>query len=194
MSTAVILAGGESRRMRRDKLALRFGKQTLLESAVDRFSRCFDTVWVSVADPEKYAGVPARRIVDIYPGCGPIGGLHAALVNTGDEGVFLVAADMPFADPEAAKRIVELTGDCDISLTVDRRSRYEPLFAFYRKTVSKQVEAVILSGDYKIAALAPKVRTRIVTAGELGGLWTEKLLLNINYPEDYERLVADNAP
>jgi molybdopterin-guanine dinucleotide biosynthesis protein A len=194
MSTAVILAGGESRRMQRDKLALRFGKQTLLESAVDRFSRCFDTVFISVADPEKYAGVAASRITDIFTGCGPIGGLHAALKKTSEDGVFLVAADMPFADPEAARRIIELAGDCDIGLTVDRRSRYEPLFAFYRKSILEQVEAAIVSGNYKIAALAPKVRTRIVTAGELGRLWNDKLLLNINYPEDYERLLIENTP
>ncbi len=194
MSTAVILAGGESRRMQRDKLSLRVGKQTLLESAVGRFSNVFDTVLVSVADPDKYAQVKARKVIDIHKGCGPISGLHASLLTTEDDGIFLVAADMPFADPNAAKRIMELAGDCDISLMVDRRMRYEPLFAYYRKTILSQVEAAISEGNYKLANLFDKVRVQIVSEAELGGLWNEKLLLNINYPEDYERLLIENKP
>ncbi len=194
MSTAVILAGGESRRMQRDKMALRFGSLTLLESAVDRYSRCFDNIYISVADPHKYHEVKARRIVDIKKGCGPIGGLYSALKTVEDDGLFLVAADMPFADPEAAKRIVELAGGSDICLTVDRRARYEPLFAYYSKTILEYVEKAIDAGNYKIAALFEKVRPRVVNNSELGGLWNEKLLLNINYPEDYERLLNENAP
>ena len=193
MSTAVILAGGESRRMQQDKMALKFGRQTLLESAVERFSKSFDTVLISVADPAKYPEIKARRVVDIVKGCGPIGGLYASLMNTNEEGIFLVAADMPFADPEAAKRIMELVGDCDICLTVDSRLRYEPLFTYYKKTLLKQVEDAVASGNYKLAALMDKAKLRIVTKAELGSLWDEKLLLNINYPEDYERLRSENV-
>ena len=193
MSTVVILAGGESRRMQQDKMALRFGEKTLLESAVARFSCCFDTVIISIADPCKYPEINVRRIVDIRKGCGPIGGLYSALMTTDEEGIFLVAADMPFADPEAARRIMELAGDCDICLTLDRSSRYEPLFAYYRKTALEQVENAISAGNYKLSALAEKVRLRIVAEAELGGLWDEKILFNINYPEDYERLLDENA-
>ncbi len=69
MSTAVVLAGGESRRMQRDKLALRFNGETLLASAVRRFSQSFDEVWLSVADPKKYGDIKAPRVADIYKGC-----------------------------------------------------------------------------------------------------------------------------
>ena len=50
----------------------------------------------------------------------------------------------------------------------------------------------LTSGNYKLAALFDKIRLRVVTKEELGGLFTEKLLLNINYPEDYERLLREN--
>ncbi|NLA87867.1 MAG: NTP transferase domain-containing protein, partial [Clostridiales bacterium] len=62
MSTAVILAGGQSRRMKRDKLALPFGRGSLLASVVSRFSEFFDTVYLSVADAEKYPEIHAVRI------------------------------------------------------------------------------------------------------------------------------------
>lgn len=191
MSTAVILAGGESRRMMRDKLALPFGASSLLASAVSRFSANFDTVCVSVAEAGKYPEIDACHIADIYKGCGPMGGLHAALKHTGSDGVFLVAADLPFADPRAAIRIMELCASYDVCVMTDNRTRYEPLFGYYKKNMLMHVEDALKTGNYKIAALFDKVKLRIVTKDELGSLWNEKLLLNINYPEDYERLLGE---
>lgn len=191
MNTAVILAGGESRRMQRDKMELRFKTGSFLESAVKRFSACFDEVYISVADPEKYPDIEAKRLVDEWKGCGPIAGLHSGLKNTEAEGIFLVAADLPYADPLAAKRMIELAGDSDICITADSASRFEPLFGYYKKSVLPHVVTALQAGDYKIAALLDKARLRIVTKSELGSLWNEKLLLNINYPEDYERLMRE---
>lgn len=191
MSTAVVLAGGESRRMKQDKMELRLGKESFLESAVNRFSKCFETVWLSVADPGKYPGVTVPRLVDVYKGCGPMAGLHAALRNTVEDGAFLVAADLPFANPEAAKRIIELAGDADVCLLADERGRHEPLFAYYRKTILPHVEATLEAGNYKLAGLFDKVKVRVVNKEELGGFWDDKLLLNINYPEDYSKLMGE---
>lgn len=189
MSTAVILAGGESRRMKRDKMQLMLGDETFLQSAVNRFNACFDNVFVSVGDPNKYSGIRAEMLTDIYKGCGPMSGLHAALKRTGDEGVFLIAADMPYTNPLAAKRMIELAGSHDICLMESGASRFEPLFGYYSQNILPVVENALQTGNYKIAELLDKVSLRLVTASELGDLWNEKLLLNINYPEDYEKLI-----
>jgi molybdopterin-guanine dinucleotide biosynthesis protein A len=190
MSIAVVLAGGSSRRMKRDKLELPYDGMTMLESAVNRFSACFDKVFISVADPLKYPEVKAERVVDIYKGCGPLAGLHAALLKTDGDGVFLVAADLPFADPKAALKIMELTGSNDAGLMVDTAGRYEPLFGYYRKSLLPLIEQALSDGDYKIAALLPQAQIRVVTGRDLGNLWNDKLLSNINYPEDYSSLVG----
>jgi molybdopterin-guanine dinucleotide biosynthesis protein A len=191
--TAVILAGGESRRMQRDKLALLFGGQSLLASAVRRFSGCFDQVWLSVNDPGKYSDIKAPRIVDVYRGCGPMGGLHAALAEAAGDGVFLVAADLPYADPRAALKIMELTGDADVGLMTDGQGRYEPLFAYYKKSVLPHAESALKAGQYKLSQLLEQLRLRCVTPAELGNLWSDRLLLNINYPQDYEKLIAGGS-
>lgn len=189
MSTAVILAGGKSRRMKKDKMELLIGNETFLQSAVNRFNGCFDNVFVSVGDPIKYSGISAEMLADIYKGCGPMSGLHAALKQTEEDGVFLVAADMPYADPLAAKRIIELAGSNDICLMASGSSRFEPLFGYYSQNILPLVENALQSGNYKIADLLDKASLRLVTTAELGNLWNEKLLLNINYPEDYEKLI-----
>jgi molybdopterin-guanine dinucleotide biosynthesis protein A len=193
VSTAVILAGGESRRMQKDKMALPYGASSLLAASVSRFGALFDTVYLSVADGSKYPEIEARRLIDIYKGCGPMAGLHAGLAGTDEDGVFLVAADLPFADPGVAMRIIELSKGFDVCVTIDRESRYEPLFAYYRKTTLPLLERALQAGDYKLVSFLDRVSLRVVTAEELGSLWHEKLLLNINYPADYEKLIRENA-
>ena len=189
METAVvILAGGRSRRMGRDKLALTLGGQTLLESAVSRFSEGFSNVFLSVADEKKYPGVQVRRVVDVLPGAGPLSGLHAALTNLPYEGVFLVAADLPYATASAAKKMIELGGEKEACVIRLPGGKLEPLFAYYSKALLPRCKDLIKSGDNRMSEIILSADTRYVTPNELGELWDEKLIFNINYPEDYEKV------
>ncbi|NLL39984.1 MAG: molybdenum cofactor guanylyltransferase [Clostridiales bacterium] len=189
MNTAVILAGGKSRRMGRDKLKLPFRGKTLLEAAVERFSRNFDNVYVSVADTNKYPYVNARKIEDIYKGCGPLAGLHATLKQTDDEGVFLVAADLPFSDPMAAKKIIQLAGEHDAAMLLDEQGRYEPLFAYYKKSILPAIETLLENGEYRMIRALETFSLRKLTKEDLGSFWNDNLLLNINLVDDYKKLM-----
>ena len=189
MSAVVILAGGKSRRMGRDKLKLSLDGRTLLESAVDRFKEVFEDVYLSVADETKYPEIQLRRIVDILPGAGPLSGLHAALTSLPGDGVFFVAADLPFACPLAAKRLIELCGESDACIIRNPDGRLEPLFGYYRKTILPLCEKAIKSGDYRVFEILLNAKTQFAAPDELGELWDEKLIVNINFPEDFEKLL-----
>jgi len=188
MCAVVILAGGNSRRMGRDKLELPMGGLSLLESALNRFSEVFEDIYISVADDAKYPNVVARRIVDIVPGAGPLSGLHAALKVLPDDGVFLVAADLPYADPNAAKRIIELCGEKDACIIRLPDGRLEPLFGYYRRILLQPCEKALQSGDYRLTEILLSAESRFVEPRELGALWDDRLIMNINYPDDYEKL------
>lgn len=193
MSAAVILAGGKSRRMGRDKLGLTIGGRTLLESAVIRFAAEFDDVYISVADAEKYPEIDARRVVDVHPGAGPLSGLHAALTTIPEDGVFLVAADLPDSSPRAAMRMIELCGGADACVIKQPDGLLEPLFGYYKKTLLRRCEDMLLSGERRMTELLSMSDTRYVSPTELGGLWDERMLRNINYPADYEKILNECA-
>ena len=188
MSAAVILAGGKSSRMGRDKLDLFVDGRTLLESVVSRFSMVFDDVYLSLADAGKYPEIKANRIVDVIPGMGPMSGLHAALSALPDDGAFLVAADLPYASPQAAKRMIELCQNHDACIIRLPDGRLEPLFGYYRKSLLGLCGKALKSGNNRMTVLFEGTDVRFVAPGELGTLWDEKLILNVNYPEDYEKL------
>ena len=188
MSVAVILAGGKSRRMGRDKLSLQIDGLSMLESAAERFSAAFEQVYLSVADEKKYPDVILPRILDIFPDAGPMSGLHAALSTLSAPGVFLVAADLPFSSPEAALKIIELCGEHEACVVRLPNGKLEPLFGYYKSSLLGACENALEAGNYKMTALLPQDTTRFVEVSELGDLWSERLIKNINYPEDYEKL------
>lgn len=185
MSTIAVMAGGRSSRMGEDKLMLTLGGETLLDRAVREYSSRFDTVLLSVADAGKY-DTAAEPVEDIYPGCGPLGGLHAVLLRTEDEGVFIAAADMPFATAEAAEKLIALCGDAEACVPLDADGRPEPLFAYYKKCLAGRAEENLRQGRRAMRSLLAQARVRTVPAAELG---VPRLLENLNTPEEYRRAV-----
>jgi molybdopterin-guanine dinucleotide biosynthesis protein A len=185
--TVVILAGGQSRRMGRDKLQLTLAGETLLDRALRRWGEAFPRVLVSVAGPERFPELGDRRVFDAFPGAGPLAGLHAGLLRAGED-VFLTGADMPFASPEKALALASLCGEADACCLTDDAGRWEPLFAFYRPAVLPKAEALLSSGRRSMGALLASVRLREVRPAELGEGPDSLLTRNVNNPEDYEKL------
>ena len=116
--TAVILAGGQSRRMGRDKLLLPLSGERLLDRAVRRYGEVFPRVLVSVSGPERYPELGEMRVFDVFPGAGPLAGLHAGLLAAEDD-VFLTGGDMPFSSPEKALELINSAMETDPGLDYD---------------------------------------------------------------------------
>ena len=138
--TVVILAGGQSIRMGRDKLALSVAGETMLQRALRRYEAVFPRVLVSVAGPEKFPELGEKRVFDRFPGAGPLAGLHAGLMAAGED-VFLTGGDMPFSSPEKALLLASLCGEAEACVLTDPDGRWEPLFGFYRVSVLPKAEA-----------------------------------------------------
>ena len=96
--SAVILCGGKSRRMGTDKAMLtREGTPNavrLLNALSGEDSPCTE-VWLSIGTGESYPDIHAQKISDRYPGCGPMGGLEAALTVCREEYLFVTPVDTP---------------------------------------------------------------------------------------------------
>ena len=188
MKTAILLAGGRSSRMGRDKLMLPQNGATVLERAVERFSRVFDRVCVSVDRPGRYPQIGADHVADVYQDCGPLSGIHAGLRACGPDGAFFAAADLPFSDPDLAVRLIEACPeDCLICVAAGPDGRPEPLFGYYRTAAADAAEELLKSGDYRIRGLFARCPTRImdIGAGESGLAFA-----NVNTPEEYAALLG----
>ena len=186
--TTVILTGGRSRRMGRDKGNLPVGEGTLLERMIGRWTGVFDAVAVSVGEGERPLPAGVTALLDRHPGAGPMAGLEAALAELETDAVFLTAVDMPFGDAALARWMAERMGQADVCTIRRGGGRPEPLFALYRKSCLPAITRSLEAGRRSfVQGLFPFVEVEQVGDEELAAFDLERSLFNANFPEEWER-------
>jgi len=186
--SAFILAGGQSTRMGRDKALVTIGGRTLLERVLESARAVTDDVRI-VGDPAKYAAF-APTIPDIFPGCGPLAGIHAALRTSDREVNLILAVDVPFVTAELLRYLIDRAEELPMSLaTVVRTTNgWQPLCAVYRREFAELAEKSMRGGRYKIDALFDASGTRVIVEEELHAAgFSEGLFRNLNTPEELEK-------
>jgi molybdenum cofactor guanylyltransferase len=187
-ATGVILAGGKSRRMGRDKLPLMVGGKPLLDRVhLTLASRCDE---ILVVGEGGYSPAGARYISDLRPGRqGPLAGIEAGLLAARHRAVFVAAGDMPFLTADLAGYLLGLLSDDVPAVVPYTGSRVHPLCAAYGREVRPAVSAAL---DRRIRPVRELLEdlpgVRFVREEELRWFGNPDLLLtNVNSPEDLER-------
>ena len=171
-----ILAGGQSRRMGRDKSQLLLDTRTFTERISDTLRQVTDSLTIMRADQ------------DIYPNWGALGGLHAALAACKREWAIVVACDLPFVTAQLLNYLASLRDRHDTVVPVQADERPQPLCGLYRiQPCLPRATELIETGHRRPLDLLELVNTRWVPFTELRNLdRAEKFFVNINTPEDYD--------
>ncbi len=144
-ATGIILAGGKSSRMGRDKLTLEVGGRPLI-------SRVHDALVPSCGEIILVGNGPdvtnARRVGDLREGReGPLAGLEAGLGAASSPWVFVVAGDMPFVPPGLVRFLLDRLRSRGLRAVVPRHAgRVHPLCAAYDRGVLADVSRLLDSG------------------------------------------------
>jgi molybdenum cofactor guanylyltransferase len=176
---AVLLAGGRGLRMGADKALLDIHGKPLIERLVDVFSQTFDEVIVSAADAGSYPFLKVPVIPDSILNAGPLGGILSGLSAARHDICFVVACDIPEADPLLVARLLEHLRDHDAAVPRYPNGHIEPLFAVYRKSLLPSIRRVLDAGGRKIRDI---YRDAKVLYLELG---PNEKIVNLNTPEDF---------
>lgn len=189
----IILAGGMSTRMGRDKASLPYGESTLLRVLVSRFEGRFGPVIVA-ARPEMHIELEDVMIVnDTFIGNGPLGGLHAGLLASPDARNFVIACDMPLADPRLAEYLLGKLDEHDAVVPM-LSTGPEPLHAAYSKTCLPQVEANLRCGALRMRNLLDQIDTLYIAEDELRQTNMDlSSFENVNTIEEYLSLARPNG-
>lgn len=179
--TGVVLAGGESRRMGRNKALLEIEGRSLLERSLDVLNRVFREVIISSRDSEIYAGLSFPVIEDRVKGRGPLGGLYSVLPAAKYDYVFLAACDMPFLNEEVIRYLYRKVEDYD-AVVPQVLDTLHPLHAYYHKRIFDLVEQNIRRERLKIRDILSECRTKYVSFGEEYA----RTFVNLNSPQDWE--------
>ncbi len=190
---AIILCGGESTRMGRDKASLPFGPdETMLQRVVRLVSEVVPAeriVCVAALDqtlPALPESVRAVRDPERY--CGPLAGLATGLPALPDEvdAVFVAGCDAPLIVPAFISRMFDQLDARQIAAPHDGE-RWHPLSAVYRTNLLRQIESLLAAGKRSLVAVLETADTRRVPTEELRDVDPQlNSLLACNTPADYE--------
>lgn len=185
--TTVILTGGSSRRMGRDKAMLPFAGSTLLQTLIDRYA-AFGMVGVSVDRAGRFAFLNAAELADAYPGQGPLNGIVSGFRMTDAQELLLTAVDLPYGDPALALRLCEMRADADVCVLRRGVKGIEPLFAVYARSCALVAEDCLRKERRSLLAVFDRVKVRYVAPEELPGFDLARIFTNVNTPQDYQML------
>lgn len=181
-----VLAGGQSRRLGRDKASEFIHGISLVERAAAVLeSTCAKVIVVSAR-----SDTPSGRwelISDQWDDCGPLGGIEAALSHASERGydaVFLLACDLPLVDARTVQTIVAAAGVA-AAAAPEREGvpGFEPLCALYKASCLAVVRELLVSGTRAAQALFHGVDGVLVAS-------LSAVFLNVNTQEDLDRARA----
>jgi len=188
----IILAGGYSSRMGKDKARIKWNGKTFIEDLLDKAKVYGFTEKIVVTNSEEafYQNLPASVISDIYPHLGPLSGLHAGLKKSGCLWNFVISCDMPLFDFSVVDTLKQNISNDYFVVVPSLDGRYQQLAALYRKDCDTVIEELLLSGQQRLRDLFLK---RAVLKIEMD-IW-QNLFFNVNTPAELRiaRAKAVNA-
>lgn len=189
----LILSGGLSSRMGRDKAQLPLDGEFLLERLARRLLGLTRSVTVAAGTRERaelyreqLGGLPGSLafVIDEYPGAGPLAGLHAGLSALPEGYVFVMACDMPQVSEVLLARLAaeccngrESGPEWDV-IHVEG----QPFHALYHTKAAYSIREAMKNRDFRVMSLLRKLQTCAIKGDHLEA---EEALINLNTPEDY---------
>ena len=191
--TAIILAGGKSLRLGRNKALETIGGKSLIEYVIERLRPLTNRFLIVTSQGQSDLPViyDAEVLVDIYPGKGPLVGIYTGLLASRTSHNAVVAGDMPFINIELLRYMIELSPDFDVVIPRLREGMIEPLHAVYSKNCLNNMKTQLEQGYLKISYLLDTVRVRYVEIAECQKFDPQLLtFFNINSQSDLDKAIA----
>ncbi len=194
MLTVAIQAGGQSRRMGRDKGLVLLDGQPLVRRLLDRVADLGDEILITTNRPEDYAFLGVRLAPDESPGAGALSGLRTALKAAHGDKVLVLACDMPFVSRALLMYLIGLAPQADVVIPRPA-GEYEPMHAVYDRGCLTEIEASLEAGDMRMISFFSRVSVLPVEDDILERLDPgRRSFFNVNTPADLaqaERLLSE---
>ncbi|TAL68876.1 MAG: molybdenum cofactor guanylyltransferase [Bacteroidetes bacterium] len=196
--TGIILSGGKSTRMGKDKSFLKLNNRFVIEHISDLMKSIFKDVIIITNETDKYEFLGLKCNEDIVKGIGPLGGIHSGLTHSGNELNFVISCDLPFITIDVIEFILNNRQDYDAVIT--RADGFiQQLCGFYRKKLLPQIEKFIDASSEeetrnneqekrkcRVLSLIECVNAKIIDIENIYPSYKNGTFFNMNNYEDYE--------
>jgi molybdopterin-guanine dinucleotide biosynthesis protein A len=184
--TGVILAGGRSDRMGKNKALMLLDGRRLIDRVVAVLREVFADLLIVTNDPELYADLQLPMVGDVYPDKGALGGIYSAIYHASTPYCFVVACDMPFLNTAMMRYLISQIANNDVVMP-DIHGDMEPLHAIYSKTCLQPIRRCLETNRLKIISFFPEVRVCTIMASDIQRFDPNLLAFrNLNTPEEFQ--------
>ncbi|MDH3519100.1 MAG: molybdenum cofactor guanylyltransferase [Myxococcales bacterium] len=183
-AAGIVLCGGRSSRMGRDKAWLPWRDRPLVAHVVEILRQVVGEVIVVASKDHGLPPLAACVVRDRAPGLGPLAGIREGLAHLRGDLAFVCATDAPFITPRYVEAM--LAFGCAAAPDVD--GYVQTLSAVYPKAALEHAEALILAGRMRPLFLLEALHYRRVPARELPDLQS---LRGFNTPDEYLKAVRE---
>jgi len=178
-ATAIVMAGGDSRRMGQDKSLLPIDGQPMISHIIRQLEPSFQRLLVSAASADAFPFLGREVVPDRAPGAGPLMALVSALDRSRTEVNLIVPCDIPDPPQHLIAQLLRESRNAELVVPVTARGELEPLFAVYRKSVLASARKALAQGKRRVVSFYPGHSVKQVA------LDPESALLNLNTMDDY---------
>lgn len=186
--TGIILSGGQSIRMGKNKAFIEIKGQTIIDRTAELFRDMFHQVILVTNDPLQYAHLDLEIVTDFIPTSGSLIGIYTGLFYSSHTHCFVAACDMPFLRKNVVEHMIAMKDHYDVVIP-HLKDGYHPLHALYSKKCLKAIEERIDEKHLKIIDFFNKVKVRELTHEDLSAIDPAmNSFFNINTPEDLKTL------
>jgi len=196
----IILSGGKSSRMGRNKSFLKIGDKTIIERVRDFLQGIFQDVILIANDPEEYKFLGLPMFEDVYRHKGPLAGIHSGLKHSKTNLNFIISCDLPFMTKEMINYLIEYK--TDKLITIAKADGFiQQLAGKYSKeclSPSEKILKELIENENRdevqkkrkcnVLSLIDLVGAEIISAESLP-FYNEDLYFNMNRTEDYNWLM-----
>jgi molybdopterin-guanine dinucleotide biosynthesis protein A len=191
--TGIILAGGENRRMGRDKAFLSIAGRPMIEHVLAAFRAVVGRIFIVTNAPGRYGGYAVTAVTDAFDTRGPLTGIYSGMAASDDEYHFVAACDMPFLEPGLMRFMAGLADGPDAVVPLVG-GQYEPLLAIYHHRLLPLMEDRIRRGVQRVQALYDGLDLRPVTEEEIRRFDPGKRsFINLNTPAQYKEVSCSDS-
>lgn len=183
--SAIILAGGNSTRMKYNKEFIKIGDEFLVHRQIKKLRRIFEEIIVVSNNPEHYKGLNVRVVGDILEGKTPIIGLHAGLTNSSKKYNYCIACDMPYINIDFIKHMISLIDNHDAYVAI-HQNYIEPFNAIYSKNIVNTIESFVAKKNLGFQRLVKDLNTYYIGEKKISFFQQEyDMFKNINSEKDF---------
>ncbi len=183
-ATGIILCGGKSVRMGKNKAFLEVGGIPIIQRIFSVFEELFKEILIITNQRELFTDLNAKIYNDLIPDRGALGGLYTGLFYSSFRYSFCVACDMPFLKGSLINFLLNKVEDYD-AVVPRTEDGLQPLHALYSKDCLSPIKELIDHGGLKIIDFYEKARVRVIDEVEFRSLDPDRdSFLNVNTPEE----------